>query len=109
EARPKAKATAETAVQLDDHCAEAHTSLAVFKLFYEYDLAGCEREFRRALTLNPNYAFAHDQFGMALSFQGRFDEAIAEGKRAIELDPLSPQVLIDADLQVMFTPHYQPL
>ena len=74
----------------------------MFKLFYEYDLAGCEREFRRAFALNPNYAFAHDQFGMALAFQGRFDEAIAEGKRAIELDPLSPQVLIDATVPFMF-------
>ena len=108
EARPKAKATAEKAVQLDDHSAEAHTSLAVFKLFYEYDMAGCEREFRRALTLNPNYAFAHDQFGMALSFQGRFDEAIAEGKRAIELDPLSPQVLIDATVPFMFQRNAAP-
>ena len=90
EARPKAKTTAEKAVQLDDNSAEAHTSLAVFKLFYEYDWEGCEREFRRALALNPNYAFAHDQFGLGLAFQGRLDEAIAEGKRAIELDPLSP-------------------
>jgi serine/threonine-protein kinase len=102
DARPKARAAAERAVELDDHSAEAHTSLGVFKLFYEYDLAGCEREFRRALTLNPNYAFAHDQFGMALAFQGRFDEAIAEAKRAIELDPLSPQVLVDATVAVMF-------
>jgi tetratricopeptide (TPR) repeat protein len=101
-ARPKAKAAAEKAVTLDDHSAEAHTSLAVFKLFYEYDLAGCEREFRRAFALNPNYAFAHDQFGMALAFQGRFQEAIAEGTRAIELDPLSPQVLIDATVPFMF-------
>ena len=74
----------------------------MFKLFYEYDVAGYEREFRRALTLNPNYAFAHDQFGMGLAFQGRFDEAIAEGKRAIELDPLSPQILIDAAVPFMF-------
>jgi serine/threonine protein kinase/tetratricopeptide (TPR) repeat protein len=102
EARPKAKATAEKAVQLNDQSAEAHTSLGVFKLFYEHDWAGCEREFRRALTLNPNYAFAHDQFGMALAFQGRFDEAIGQGKRAIELDPLSPQVLIDATLPFLF-------
>jgi tetratricopeptide (TPR) repeat protein len=102
EARPKAKAAAEKAVALDDTSAEAHTSLAVFKLFYEYDLAGCEREFRRAFALNPNYAFAHDQFGMALAFQGRFQEAIAEGTRAIELDPLSPQVLIDATVPFMF-------
>ena len=65
-------------------------------------LAGCEREFRRAFALNPNYAFAHDQFGMALAFQGRFDEAIAEGTRAIELDPLSPQILIDATVPFMF-------
>ena len=102
EAKPKAKATAEKAVELDDNSAESHTSLGVFKLFYEYDLAGCEREFRRAFALNPNYAFAHDQFGMALAFQGRFDEAIAEGARAIELDPLSPQVLIDAAVPFMF-------
>ena len=102
EARPKAKAAAEKAVTLDDNSAEAHTSLAVFKLFYEYDLAGCELEFRRAFALNPNYVFAHDQFGMALAFQGRFKEAIAEGTRAIELDPLSPQVLIDATVPFMF-------
>jgi len=102
EARPKAQVAAQKAVQLDDDSAEAHTSLGVFKLFYEYDVAGYEREFRRALTLNPNYAFAHDQFGMGLAFQGRFDEAIAEGKRAIELDPLSPQILIDAAVPFMF-------
>ena len=102
EARPKAKAAAEKAVQLDDNSAEAHTSLAVFKLFYEYDWAGCEREFRRAFALNPNYAFAHDQFGLALAFQGRLDEAIAEGKRAAELDPLSPQIPIDNSIALMF-------
>jgi len=102
EAKPRARAAAEKAVELDDRSAEAHTSLGVFKLFYEYDLPGCEREFRRAFTLNPNYAFAHDQFGMALAFQGRFDEAIAEGARAIELDPLSPQILIDATVAFLF-------
>ena len=92
EARPKAKAAAEKAIALDDNSAEAHTSLANFKLWYEYDWAGSEAEFRRAFALNPNYAFAHDQFGIGLSFQGRFDEAIAEGKRAAALDPLSPQI-----------------
>jgi TolB-like protein len=101
-ARPKAKAAAERAVELDDHSAEAHTSLAVFKLFYDYDWVGCEREFRRAFALNPNYAFAHDQFVLALAFQGRFDEANAEGARAIELDPLSPQILIDAAMPLLF-------
>jgi TolB-like protein len=85
EAKPKARAAAEKAIQLDDSSAEAHTSLAVFKLFYEYDWADCESEFRRAFAINPNYAFAHDQFGLALAFQGRLDEALSEGKLASEL------------------------
>lgn len=96
EARPKAKAAAEKAIALDADSAEAHTSLATFKLWYEYDWAGCEAEYRRAFALNPNYAFAHDQFGIGLAFQGRFDEAIGEGKRAAVLDPLSPQISLDA-------------
>jgi serine/threonine protein kinase/tetratricopeptide (TPR) repeat protein len=106
EARPLAKKAAEMAVQLDPSSAEAHTSLATFKLFYEFDWPGCEVEFRRAIELNPNYGFAHDQFGMALGFQGRFDESIAQGKRAIALDPLSPQVLIDATMPFMFKRDY---
>jgi tetratricopeptide (TPR) repeat protein len=96
EARPKARVATVRAIELDDSSAEAHTSLAVFKLFYEYDWAGCEVEFRRAFALNPNYAFAHDQFALALAFQGRLDESIAEAKRAAELDPLSPQIPLDA-------------
>ena len=106
EARPLAKRAAELAVQLDPNSAEAHASLATFKLFYEFDWPGCEVEFRRAIELNPNYGFAHDQFGMALGFQGRLDESIAEGKRAIALDPLSPQVLIDATMPFMFKGDY---
>ncbi len=102
EAKPKARAAAEQAVQLDNNSAEAHTSLAVFKLFYEFDWQGCEREFRRAIELNPNYAFAHDQFALALAFTGRFDEASAESRRAAELDPLSPQVLVDATMAPLF-------
>ncbi|MGE5278481.1 MAG: protein kinase domain-containing protein [Acidobacteriota bacterium] len=96
EARPKTKAAAEKAIALDDNSAEGHTSLANFKLWYEYDWAGAESEFRRAFALNPSYAFAHDQFGIGLSFQGRFDEAIAEGRRAAALDPLSPQIPLDS-------------
>ena len=106
EARPKARAAAEQAVQLDSTSAEAHASLATFKLFYEFDWAGCEREFRRAIQLNPNYAFAHDQFAMALAFTGRFDESIAESRRAAELDPLNPQVLIDASMAPMFQKNF---
>ena len=95
EARPKAKAAAEQAIRLDDTSAEGHASLATFKLFYEYDWEGCEAEYRRAFELNPNYAFAHDQFALGLAFQGRYDESIAETRLAAELDPLNPQILID--------------
>ena len=107
EAKPKAKTAAEKAVQLDGNSAEAHASLATFKLFYERNWIGCEREFRRAIELNPNYAFAHDQFAMALAFTGRFDESVAESKRAAELDPLSPQVLIDAAMAPMFQKNFE--
>jgi TolB-like protein len=96
EARPKAKAAAEKAVQVDSNSAEGHTSLANFKFFYEYDWEGAEAEFRRAFALNPNYAFAHDQFALALAFQLRNAESIAESHRAAELDPLSPQIWLDA-------------
>ena len=95
EAKPKAKAAAERAIQLDDASAEGHTSLAVYKSWFDFDWAGSEREFRRALVLNPNYAFAHDQFGLVLGFQGRYDESQAEIRRAAELDPLDPQIPID--------------
>ncbi|HLK21449.1 MAG TPA: protein kinase [Bryobacteraceae bacterium] len=103
DAKPKAKAAAEKAIELDDNSAEAHASLATFKLFYEFDWAGCEREFRRAFSLNPNYAFAHDQFGLALAFQGRYDESLSEGKRAAALDPLSPQIPIDSMIGLAFS------
>jgi tetratricopeptide (TPR) repeat protein len=103
EARPRAKEAAERAVALDDGSAEAHTSLAVFKLFYEYDWEGSEVEFRRAIELNPSYAYAHDQFAMGLAFQGRFDESMAASRRAAELDPLNPQIPIDA----IFAPAWQ--
>src|SRR5439155_18610289 len=87
--------------------AEGHASLATFKLFYEYDWAGCERAIRRSFALNPNYAFAHDQFGMGLAFQGRLDEAIAEGRRAADLDPLSPQIPLDLSIALMFQGSYE--
>jgi tetratricopeptide (TPR) repeat protein len=102
EGKVKARAAAERAVQADSSSAEAQTSLAVFKLFYEYDWEGSERAFRKAIALNPSYAFAHDQFTLLLAFTGRFDEADAEGRRAAELDPLSPQVLIDAYMAPLF-------
>ena len=90
DAYAKAKTAALKALQLDDKLAEAHTALALV-IASEFDIAGAIREFQRAIVLNPNYATAHHWYGVGpLSAVGRFDEAIAEAKRAIELDPLSP-------------------
>jgi serine/threonine-protein kinase len=102
EARPHSRSGAERAVQLDSNSAEAHTSLAVYKAWFEHDWEGSEQEFRRAIALNPNYAFAHDQLGQVLGLVGRLDEAIAEGSRAIALDPLSPSILIDCVFPYMY-------
>src|SRR5262249_6217449 len=77
------------------------------KYAYEFDWTGAESEFRRAFVLNANYAYAHDQFGFALAMQGRLQEAQAEGKRAAELDPLSPQILIDLTVPVAWDDKYQ--
>ena len=107
EAKTKAKAAAEEAIRLDDASAEAHASLANFKLFYDFDWEGAEREFRRAIALNPNFAGAHDAFGVALAYQGQLDEAVIEGKRAAELDPLSPQIPLDYLVALTWQGKYQ--
>src|SRR6516162_7357262 len=97
DAYPKAKAAAVKALQLDDKLAEAHTALAMILCVGDLDMADSMSEFQRAIALNPNYATAHHWYGNGpLLALGRFEEAIAEGKRAIELDPLSP--IINADL-----------
>jgi tetratricopeptide (TPR) repeat protein len=82
--------------------AEGHTSLGVYKAWFEYDWAGGELELRRAIALNPSYAYAHDQLNQLLGIVGRFDEAIAEGQRAIALDPLSPSILEDLATTVLY-------
>jgi TolB-like protein/DNA-binding winged helix-turn-helix (wHTH) protein len=93
----QAKAAALKALALDDELAEAHTSLAAVKIFLDWDWAGAESEFNRALELNPNYAPAHHWYGnILLGPLGRHEEAMAELKRAQILDPLS--LIINADI-----------
>ncbi|MBZ5701748.1 MAG: winged helix-turn-helix domain-containing protein [Acidobacteriia bacterium] len=87
---PKARAAAEKAIALDDSLAEAHVSLAMVREAYDWDWVGAEQEFRHAIQLNPNYATAHQWYGLLLATLGRFPEAEAEVRRAQQLDPLSP-------------------
>jgi serine/threonine-protein kinase len=89
EAYPKARAAVTRALEIDETLAEAHASLAVVKMDYEWDLPGAEREFKRALELNSNYPGAHQWYGLLLMSRGRTEEALAETKRAQQLDPLS--------------------
>jgi adenylate cyclase len=87
---PQAKAAVKRALELDDTLAEAHASSARILSGFDFDSQRAIAEFERALQLNPNYATAHHWFAAGpLLALGRFDESIAEGKRSIELDPLS--------------------
>jgi serine/threonine protein kinase/Flp pilus assembly protein TadD len=85
----RANDAALNALELDDTLSEAHVSLGFIKSDYAWDWAGAEKEFQRAIALNPNYATAHQWHGYALWRTGRFEESIAEHRRALELDPLS--------------------
>jgi TolB-like protein/DNA-binding winged helix-turn-helix (wHTH) protein/Tfp pilus assembly protein PilF len=96
EALPKAKAAATKALELDHTLSEAHTSLAFTLDGFDWDLQGAGQEFRRAIDMNPGYATAHHWYGWHLALFARYDEAIAEMRRAQSLDPLSS--IINADL-----------
>jgi serine/threonine protein kinase/tetratricopeptide (TPR) repeat protein len=89
ECMPKARAAALKALEIDETLGEAHAVLAEVKVLYDLDWAGAEREFKRAIELNPGYATAHQWYALYLARIGRFNEALAEIKRAQELDPLS--------------------
>jgi serine/threonine-protein kinase len=94
-AYPKAILAATKALQLDDVLAEAHVALATPKMTYEWDWASAEREYKRALELNPNDANARRQYGLQLLYQGKFQESIREMRRSQDLDPLSARTSRD--------------
>lgn len=89
EAYPKAREAAAEALAFDPLLAEAHTSAADVKLYVDWDFAGAEREFRRAIELNPNYATAHQWYAEYLSLVARHEEARKEIQRAQQLEPIS--------------------
>jgi TolB-like protein/Tfp pilus assembly protein PilF len=93
ESSPQAKTAATQALMLDPQLAEAHTALGLVKSHYDFDFPGAQREFLKAIELNPNYANAHLFYaGGYLTPMARHEEAIAEMKKAVELDPLSSAI-----------------
>ena len=105
EALPAAKAAAIKALELDNTLGEAHTSLGFVLSGFDWDWSSAEKEFRRAIDLNPGYATAHHWYAWHLSLMGRHGEAIAEMKKARSLDPLS--LIINADLaEILLIAHF---
>jgi DNA-binding winged helix-turn-helix (wHTH) protein/tetratricopeptide (TPR) repeat protein len=89
------KAAALKALELDESLAEAHASLGLISMLYDWDLAAAEKAFKCAIELNPKYATAHQWYAVYLAVSGKFDEAFAQIRRAQELDPLSPIISVN--------------
>jgi TolB-like protein/Tfp pilus assembly protein PilF len=100
----RAKAAATKALDIDETLAEPHASLGFARFWYDWDFAGAESEFRRAIELNPDYATAHHWYGEFLGLTGRFDDGFKELRVAQQIDPLSP--IINTDLgKLLFLSH----
>ncbi|HEX8068780.1 MAG TPA: winged helix-turn-helix domain-containing protein [Pyrinomonadaceae bacterium] len=106
ESAERARAAVTKALELDDTLAEAHASLASMKFYGEHDNAAAEREYLRAVELNPNYATAHHWYSEYLAMTGRPAEAMTEIKRAQELDPLSPVINTTVGERLYFARRY---
>ncbi len=107
ELMPKARAAALRALELDDGLAEAHASLALIEENYDYDWPAAEKEFERAIQLDPQYPTAHQWYAEFLSWQGRFDEALKESSQAQRLDPLSPIIATDRATILYYSRQYE--
>ncbi len=97
----KAKEAIKKALEFDDQLAEVHSALGYQQAFYEWDWAGAEKSFKRALELNPNYATAHQWYGEYLAESGQFDEAHRQFSLANQIDPTSP-IIINSDAHIYF-------
>ena len=106
ESLPKGRAAAMRALELDEGLAEAYASLAWISFAYDWDIRSAQKNFRKALELNPNYATAHQWHGLMLMNIGRPDEAYREVERARELDPLSIIINAAVGFVLFFTGRY---
>lgn len=106
ETYPHSKALAEKALELNDSLSEAHTSLAICLNMFDWDWAGAEREFQRAIELNPSYATAHQGYAWMLTAEGRNREAINQIQIAEGLDPLSLSISSDMATMLVYAHRY---
>ena len=106
ETYPKARAAALKALEIDDSLAEPHVTIAGIKEEYDFDWAGAEKEFRRAIELNPSYANAYHDYAWHLAKTARLEESIAEIKRAQELDPLSLVINMNVGRMLYYARRY---
>jgi len=102
----QARAAALRALQLDDNLPEAHAALALIVQNHDYDWQTAEKEFKRAIELNPNYATGHQWFAEHLAWRGRFEEALRESERARQLDPLSLIIASDNAAILLYARQY---
>jgi len=107
EARPKAKAAALKALEIDHTLSEAHAAMGIIKMLYEWDWSGAEEEFTKAIESNHNNAIAHQRFGLYFNLLGRFDEAMRELELAMLIDPLSPHSYWSLTLTYFLTCQYE--
>jgi TolB-like protein/lipoprotein NlpI len=105
EAAAKSHQAAEKATELDPALAEAHASLGNTLLIFDWDFASAEREFHRALDLNPSYPYAHQWYAELLYSIGRYDQSIEENHKAVALEPFTPILQINLGLSLMFAKH----
>ena len=107
ETYPKAKAAATRALEISEGLAEAHTSLGFCHLMYDWDFERAEREFKRAIKLDPAYANAHDGYGFYLKATGQHEKAIRESQHAQKLDPLSLFATVSLGWAYYFAHQYE--
>jgi len=103
---PKAREAALKALALDDNLAEAHTSVGIVKLDYDWDPDGAQRELRRALDLNPGSGWIHHWYAHSLEAQGKLDDAMKEMRAALDLDPLSVVIYWDIGSELLMAKRY---
>ena len=103
---PRARLAAEKALDLDASLAEPHASLAYYYLYYERNWDAADREFRKAIELNPNYALAHDWYGVYLTARARWNDALKEVELARQLDPLSLAISTDVGFALYYSGKY---